>query len=84
MARHTANLLPMLALLAAMALPRHAAADIDLRADLSAAIALLGLPCGKVLEATPLGRKEHLVRCSDGHRYRLFVDADGRLVAEKR
>ncbi len=65
------------------ALPCHAADDAALIKDLSAVIALLGLPCGQVLSAVRLGDNDHLAVCRDGNRYRVFINAEGRVVAQK-
>ena len=57
--------------------------DPALRKDLTAVIALLGLPCGQVVRARPLADKGHMASCKDGSRYRVFVNAEGRVVAQK-
>jgi len=73
-----------MALLAmALALPSRAADDGALHRDLTAVIALLGLPCGQVVSATTLNDNDHVATCQDGNRYRVFVDAQGRVVAQK-
>jgi hypothetical protein len=46
-------------------------------------IALLGLPCGQVVSAAKKGDNDHVVTCQDGNRYRVFLNAEGRVVAEK-
>jgi hypothetical protein len=51
--------------------------------DLTAVIALQGLPCGKVLSARQLGADDYVATCEDGNSYRVFVNADGRVVVEK-
>ncbi len=51
--------------------------------DLSSVIALQGLPCGKVVSATQQGADDYAATCSDGNRYRVYVNADGRVVVEK-
>ena len=57
--------------------------DEALLKDLTAVIALLGLPCGQVVRATRLKDDDHVATCKDGNRYRVFVNAEGRVVAEK-
>jgi aminoglycoside phosphotransferase len=59
------------------------ATDVPVNRDLTAVIALQGLPCGQVVSATQQGEDEYLASCQDGNRYRVFVDADGRVVVEK-
>jgi hypothetical protein len=64
--------------------PAYAADSIALAKDLTASIALLGLPCGQVVSVSPQGERDNLVTCSDGNRYRIYVNAQGRVAAEKR
>ena len=61
----------------------HAADDVPLAKDLSAVIALQGMPCGQVVSATQQRDNDYLAACDDGHRYRVFINADGRVVVEK-
>ena len=73
-----------IALLAAIgAAPARAAEDAALLKDLTSVIALLGLPCGQVISATRLKDNDHIATCTDGNRYRVFVNAEGRVVAQK-
>ncbi len=58
------------------------AAD-DLAKDLTSTIALLGLPCGQVVSAQRLKDNDYLATCKDKNRYRVFVNAEGRVVAQK-
>jgi hypothetical protein len=71
--------------LCAALLAGHAAEaqDTALLKDLTAVIALLGLPCGQVVGATSVKSDDHLASCQDGNRYRVFIDAQGRVVARK-
>ena len=50
--------------------------------DLTSVIALMGLPCGEVVQVTPQGNNDNLATCKDVHRYRVYVNADGRVVAD--
>ena len=52
--------------------------------DLTAVIALQGLPCGQVVSASKQGDDDYVVSCQDGNRYRVVVNKDGRVVVEKR
>lgn len=61
----------------------RAADDPTLLKDLTSVIALLGLPCGQVVSATRLNDNDHIATCSDGNRYRVFINAAGRVVAQK-
>jgi hypothetical protein len=60
-----------------------AADDPGLLKDLTSVIALLGLPCGQVVAATTLGDNDHVATCENGTRYRVFINAEGRVVAQK-
>ncbi len=75
------TLIALLAVIAAM--PARAADDAALLKDLTSVIALLGLPCGQVVSATRLKDNDHIATCKDGNRYRVFVNAEGRVVAQK-
>lgn len=66
------------------AMPAAAADSTSLNRDLGASIALLGLPCGQVVNTATLGERDYLATCSDGNRYRVYVNAQGRVAAEKR
>jgi hypothetical protein len=73
-----------LALAAALAAGSAAAADdASVRRDLTAVIALQGLPCGQVTEVKTLGDNDYIASCQDGNRYHVFVNAQGRVVAQK-
>ncbi len=65
------------------AAPSRAADDPALLKDLTSVIALLGLPCGQVVSATRLKDDDHVATCQDGNRYRVFINAEGRVVAQK-
>ena len=72
------------ALLTALSpLPARAAEDAALLKDLTSVIALLGLPCGQVVSARRLKDDDHVATCRDGNRYRVFINAEGRVVAQK-
>lgn len=74
----------MLTILAAMLFAAPAAAADALSKDLTSTIALLGLPCGKVVAARKLGDNDYLATCQNRNVYRVYVNAQGRVVAEKR
>lgn len=65
------------------AAPARAVDDAALLKDLTSVIALLGLPCGQVVSAAPLKADDHIATCEDGKRYRVFINAEGRVVAER-
>ena len=63
--------------------PLPAADDVSIAKDLTAVIALLGLPCGQVVSVIRKGENDHIASCQDGNRYRVFLNAEGRVVAQK-
>jgi hypothetical protein len=79
-ARASALIFPLAALLAG---PLPAADDAALLKDLTSVIALLGLPCGQVVGAKRQADNDHIASCKNGMRYRVFVNAEGRVVAQK-
>ena len=73
----------IVSLAALFAGPTPAAEDAALLKDLTAVIVLLGLPCGQVVSARRQADNDHIATCRDGNRYRVFVNAEGRVVAQK-
>ena len=67
----------------AFAGPALAADDASVLKDLTAVIALQALPCGQVVRAVRQGENDYIASCQDGHRYRVFVNSEGRVVALK-
>lgn len=57
--------------------------DTSTRKDLTSVIALQGLPCGQVTDVKTLGDNDYIASCQDGNRYHVFVNAQGRVVAQK-
>lgn len=53
-----------------------------LKKDLTAVIALQGLPCGTVVAVTVRADNDYAASCKDGNRYRVFLNATGRVVVE--
>jgi len=41
------------------------------------------LPCGPVVSARRQADNDHIATCKNGNRYRVFVNAEGRVVAQK-
>ncbi|HEX7374589.1 MAG TPA: hypothetical protein VF277_06415 [Steroidobacteraceae bacterium] len=58
--------------------------SVPVEKDLAAVIALQGLPCGQVVTVRTLGDNDYVATCQDGNRYHVFINADGRVVAEKK
>jgi hypothetical protein len=73
----------MLFIAMAAIFPALAADDATLRKDLTAVIALQGLPCGEVVAVAVKGDNDYIATCKDGNRYRVYVNAEGRVVAQK-
>ena len=63
--------------------PSPAAEGPALLKDLTSVIMLLGLPCGQVVSARRRADNDHIASCKNGYRYRVFVNAEGRVVAQK-
>ena len=63
--------------------PALAADDAATRKDLTAVIALQGLPCGEVVTVKTQADNDYIATCKDGNRYHVFVNSAGRVVAEK-
>lgn len=60
-----------------------AADDPAFAKDMLATLSLLGLPCGQVVNMKRQGDSDYIVSCKDKNRYRVFVNAQGRVVAQK-
>ena len=71
------------ALAALFAGPSPAAEAVTLLKDLTSVIMLLGMPCGEVVSAKRQADNDHIATCKNGNRYRVFVNAEGRVVAQK-
>ena len=78
---------PGRALLLAMTMlfagPAIAADNGSLAKDLTATISLLGLPCGQVVNVVTQGDRDYIATCSDKNRYRIYLNPQGRVAAEK-
>ena len=66
-----------------MAGPAVAQESAAVLKDLTAVIALQGLPCGQVVGASKQGENDYFASCQDGNRYRVFTNAQGRVVVQK-
>jgi len=54
-----------------------------LKKDLTAVIALQGLPCGQVVAVKTQAENDYAVSCKDENKYRVYLNAAGRVVVEK-
>jgi hypothetical protein len=60
-----------------------ALADDSFGKDLMATIALQGKPCDQVIGAKRNGDSDYVATCKDGHKYHVYVNAQGRVIVEK-
>ena len=70
-------------MVAFLAAPSFADDEETLKKDLTAVIALHGLPCGEVVTVKVLGESDYAASCKDRNRYRVYMNAVGRVVVEK-
>ncbi len=54
-----------------------------LKKDLTAVIALHGLPCGQVVAAKVQAENDYAASCKDGNEYRVYLNTAGRVIVEK-
>ena len=66
-----------------VAAPSFAQDDEALKKDLTAVIALHGLPCGRVVAVKVLAENDYVPSCQDGNKYHVYLNADGRVVVDK-
>jgi cytochrome c biogenesis protein ResB len=83
-ARGLALIVVSTTLCAAPTLAADPASDVSTTKDLTAVIALQGMPCGEVVSAKKQGENDYLAACKDGNRYRVFQNAEGRVIVEKK
>jgi len=79
-ARASALILPLALLFAG---PSPAAEGVALNKDLTSVIMLLGMPCDQVVSAKRQADNDHIASCKNGNRYRVYLNAQGRVVAQK-
>lgn len=82
------KLVRVLALISVMTTPygasfAAAASDVTVAKDLTAVIALQDFPCGQVVSSSQQGADDYVATCEDGNRYRVFVNAEGRIIVQK-
>jgi len=70
-------------LAAVFAVPTFAADDEALKKDLTSVIALQGFPCGEVVSVKTQAENDYAVSCKDANKYRVYLNAAGRVVVEK-
>jgi len=58
-------------------------ADVPIVQDLKVTIALQGYPCDEIVSAERNADSDYTATCRDGNRYRVYVNAEGRVVVQK-
>jgi hypothetical protein len=58
--------------------------DTKVKKDLKTVLALQGKSCNEIESLETLAENDYLVTCKDGNRYRIWIDADDRVVIEDR
>jgi len=77
------TVLLVLAFVAALpAVTSPAQDDEALKKDLTVVIALHGKPCGEVVAVKLLAENDYAASCKDGNRYRVYLNAEGRVIVE--
>jgi hypothetical protein len=79
----TAAWAPSLVVAALLGVPSFADDEEALNKDLTAVIALHGLPCGQVVTVKVLAESDYAASCKDGNKYRVYMNTGGRVVVEK-
>ena len=59
------------------------AADDGFSKDLKATIALQGKSCDEIIDSKRNGDSDYNATCKDGNQYRVYVNAQGRVVVQK-
>lgn len=75
--------LASLVVMVLFAVPSIADDDEALKKDLTAVIALHGLPCGQVVAVKVQAENDYAASCKDGNKYHVYLNAAGRVVVEK-
>ncbi len=80
----TTALLALTLLLALSARAQDEPKKVTVPKDLFAVITLRGKPCGEVKSYERSAQDDYLVMCESGHRYRVYVNDQQRVVVEER
>jgi len=84
MSKLTVALVQLLVVAAFFAVPSFADDDQEaLKKDLTAVIALHGLPCGQVVAVKVLAQDDYAASCKDKNKYHVYLNAAGRVIVEK-
>ena len=82
MNRLTVALAQSLVVAAFFAVPSFAGDDEAVKRDLTAVIALHGLPCGQVVAVKVQAENDYAASCKDGNKYHVYLSEAGRVVVE--
>jgi len=83
MKKHTRSFLQSIFVAALFAVPSLAADDEALKKDLTAVIALQGLPCMQVVTVKTQAESDFIVTCKDENKYHIYLNDKGRVIVEK-
>jgi hypothetical protein len=83
MNRLTVALAQSLVVVVFFAVPSIADDEEALKKDLTAVIALHGLPCGQVVAVKVQAENDYAASCKDGNKYHVYLNDAGRVVVEK-
>ena len=83
MNRLTVALAQSLVVVVFFAVPSIADDEEALKKDLTAVIALHGLPCGQVVAVKVQADNDYAASCKDGNKYHVYLNDAGRVVVEK-
>jgi hypothetical protein len=65
-----------------LAVPSRAQDEESLKKDLTAVIALHGMPCGQVVGVKVLKENDYAASCEDGNKYHVYLNAEGRVMVD--
>jgi hypothetical protein len=82
MRKRTLWVIRSLVVMTVLAVPLYGQDDESLKKDLTAVIALHGLPCGEVVSVTVRAQNDYDAACKDGNRYHVYVNAEGRVMVD--
>ena len=83
MNRLTRTLAQSLVVAAFFAGPTFSKDDEALKKDLTAVIALHGMPCGEVVAVKVRAENDYFASCKDDNKYHVYQNAAGRVIVEK-
>ena len=82
MRKRTLWVIRSLVVTAVLAVPLYGQDDESLKKDLTAVLALHGLPCGEVVSVNVRAENDYDASCKDGNRYHVYVNTEGRVMVD--